>query len=270
MYNQQKVVAGIAVRLGSKRLEKKAFVDVGGKPALERLIYRLRQSQYLDEICICTTVLEEDNELEKFAHDHGLTCVRGDVEKVIERFLALVKKNNADHFVRATGDNLFTDGKLLDKMIEAHISNGSDYTRTNKVPIGITGEVMKKETLQKIYETTDPLTSEYMMLYAFDPDRYNCSVLMPPPHLERPYYALTLDTPKDLELFRNVYQAWNNPNQEPTLEEIIKILDTHQWDCSIQAHTEIGLPHGKKISYDGYLQMMEEKAKKSKTTVFRS
>jgi hypothetical protein len=56
----ERTVAIIQARMTSTRLPGKVLADIGGKPALQRLIERLQPSALLDEITVATTARRTD------------------------------------------------------------------------------------------------------------------------------------------------------------------------------------------------------------------
>ena len=62
----------ITVRTGSTRLPKKALIEINGKPTIEYLIERVKQSKFADNIILCTTKLPEDDILCKLAQKNNI------------------------------------------------------------------------------------------------------------------------------------------------------------------------------------------------------
>ena len=56
-----KIGAIIQARTTSTRLPNKVLLDIAGKPALQHIIERLRQSKKLETIIVATTTNETDN-----------------------------------------------------------------------------------------------------------------------------------------------------------------------------------------------------------------
>ena len=104
MNKEQKICALIAVRMKSKRLPKKALVDIDGYTAIERVVNNLKPSKYIDEIILATTTNKEDDAIEELAKKRGLLFFRGNEDNVVKRFIDAAEKFNADIVVRVTGD----------------------------------------------------------------------------------------------------------------------------------------------------------------------
>ena len=91
-----KIAASIQVRMGSERLPGKVMADLSGKPMLWHLINRLRQSKYLDEIGVATTVNKDDDVIEKFCQTEDIICFRGSDKDVLSRAIGSYQLLNAN------------------------------------------------------------------------------------------------------------------------------------------------------------------------------
>ena len=72
-----------------------------------------------------------------------------------------------------------TSIEYIDKQVNIMEEKKLDYVRLIDVPVGATAEVISKKALFDYYRNNDPKTSEYMMLYLFNPDKYKCGVIKP-------------------------------------------------------------------------------------------
>ena len=59
------IVCIIQARLNSKRLPRKALIDIEGKTCIERVIERIKKSKLIDEVWLATTYLNIDKSLKK-------------------------------------------------------------------------------------------------------------------------------------------------------------------------------------------------------------
>lgn len=202
----------IIARTNSTRLPKKVLKPIGNYSAIEFLIERIKLSKNVDKIYLCTSVDEEDKVLLEIAEKQGINSFAGDRVSVISRMLEVGKKENADNLIRITGDNFLTDYIYLDLMLEKHKDFDADYTRTEFLPIGITTEVMKTEMLIDCYNNMDQNFSEYLLIYAFDPIRYKCNVLIPPKTHQFPSIFLSVDTPNDYNRVIDIYNKFGRVN----------------------------------------------------------
>jgi len=195
-----RTVACIIARTASTRLPNKVLREINGKKLVEYIIEKMKNVGNLDAIYLCTSVDDDDQILLDIAKENGIKSYAGSRKSVIDRMLDVAKIENADNVVRVTGDNVFTDEFFLDRMIEEHNNHPMmDYTRTEYLPLGVTAEVINVSALKRCYEMIDPKKSEYLMLYMFNPEEFNCQVLIPEESLMAEYSSLTVDTHEDFE-----------------------------------------------------------------------
>ncbi len=209
----------------SKRLKKKALLDINGKPLLECLIDRINEKIDKNKIIVCTSINKSDDEIESFSLDKKISFYRGEEDDVIKRFLGAAKKYNAKNIARVTGDNPLTDPDCLLRMYNYHIEKNSEYTFTDDLPIGTRSEIINVQALKRIHsDLSDPSFSEYMTYMLKRPDKLKVNEFKIKNHLlKRPEISLTVDNKRDYELLNEIYI--NFENKIPNLLKIIKWLD---------------------------------------------
>jgi len=259
--NTKKVVACIIVRMKSTRLPQKALADLCGYTMMEQLIRRLKTSKTITKIVVCTSSLTSDAILLEKAKEWGVDGYAGHPEDVLSRLIDVAKIYKADMVLRITGDNPFTDVNNIDRMVVHHIKTSSEYTRTNRLPLGVTAEVMAASMLMKLHNSMpDPNQSEYMSFFAFNPQLFHCEVLKPLANQDRPYYSLTIDYPNDLELARKIYTRLSIDGSIPSLDEVISYLDQDRSYKSVEKDTLIKLTGSEVMKFSELIQMLDEKA----------
>lgn len=256
-----KNVACIIARTNSSRLPKKVLRDVGGLRLIEYIINKTKKSQLVDEIYLCTSVDESDKVLLDIAKGCGIKSYAGSLDSVIDRMLNVAKIENADNVIRITGDNIFTDEVYLDIMLKYHIKNDAHYTRIEKLPIGITPEVMKVEALKKCYSLMNPDESQYLMLYMFQPEIFKCLVILPEKQHQKPNMILTVDNASDFERTLTII---DNKKQLLDLDEIIaKCEADHKPNIQYKGGGVIKLPANLSIYFKTYRTEMDLRMEKS-------
>ena len=257
----KKVVACIIVRMKSTRLPKKALADLCGHTMMGQLIRRLKTSKTITNIVVCTSNLNSDAILLDKTKEWGVGGYAGHPEDVLSRLIDVAKIYKADMILRVTGDNPFTDVNNIDRMVKHHIKTSSEYTRTNRLPLGVTAEVMDAKMLAKLHNfMPNPNQSEYMSFFAFNPKLFHCEVLKPLVGQDRPYYSLTIDYPEDLELSRRIYKNLSIDGSIPELEEVISYLDQDHEYKPVDKDTLIKLPGEDAMKFSELIEMLDEKA----------
>jgi len=261
---KRNVVACLVVRLKSTRLPRKALADIGGKPMMLRLIERLKQSRTVNDIVICTSTHPDDRELIGLAETWGVTAYAGDPDNVLSRLIAVADATGADAVLRITGDNVFTCPETIDRMVPWHFESMAEYSRTNNLPLGVTAEVFSAPMLARLHEMMpDPNQSEYMMLYAFDPENYRCMVHEASVNTNRPNYSLTVDTPADLALVQRLYAAFPDDPCGPGIVQAVATLDADPEYHGISCDASIRMPGGSTETFGYLLSMLNARAQRA-------
>jgi spore coat polysaccharide biosynthesis protein SpsF len=209
----------VAVRMASKRLSRKAFRTIGGKPILEILVDRLRTSG-LDDFIVCTTTAVEDKEIELWCEERGVPCFRGDSDDVLNRFIRCVDAHPSEYIVRITGDNPFTDFLSMGEMFTKMKKNNADYARQVGVPLGTACEIVRRSVLEELHRRSrTPELSEYMT-YFFEmaPFIRKYYFAVPEP-IRLPQLRLTIDYESDVQFANELLMHFQG--RIPSLEEIV-------------------------------------------------
>ncbi|RJP75601.1 MAG: hypothetical protein C4522_20545 [Desulfobacteraceae bacterium] len=264
-FSKKKIIACIIVRMKSTRLPGKAMAEIHGKPMIRLLIDRMKTAETIDEIVVCTSTDKEDKILIDVARESGIQSFAGSHEDVFSRFYSAGKAFDADILVRVTGDNVLTCPVNIDQMVRQHVKLDAEYTRTNGLPLGVTAELMSMDMIARLKKRIpDTKSSEYLMLYAFDPDHFRCAVLDAPPEVNRPHYSLTVDTPEDLSFMKNIFSKFPPTAAGPRIEDVVALLDASPEYTGIPDDTAIKMPGETTITFAECLQMMSDRAKKAK------
>ena len=252
-----KNVACIIARTESKRLPQKAIIDINGLRMIEYIIQKVKKSKLIDEIYVCTSTEESDKVLLDIAKKNGVKSYAGSLNSVIDRMLDVAEIEKADNLIRITGDNIFTDEVYIDLMLNYHLENKVDYTRTEYLPIGLTAEIIKYKALKDCYTLMDPNYSEYLYLYIFQPSIFKCQVLIPNQKHQNPNWLLTVDTPQDLERIQAIVR---NSKDLLNYNEIIEACNNNEIpNLEIHFKDNIKLPGGVFLTYDAFVKEKENR-----------
>lgn len=232
---------------------------------LLQLIDRLRTSESITDIVLCTSTHQDDQLLIEKAKEWGIESYAGDELDVLSRMMDVSEEFDVDAVIRVTGDNPFTDAKNIDRMVKHHFLTSAEYTRTNHLPLGVTAEVMARPMLYKLHDLMpDPNQSEYMSFFSFNPKEFHCEVLYPDPELDRPYYSLTVDYPDDLELARSLYQSLTPEGGIPSLVDVVAALDDDENYRGVDKKLPIKKPGGSTITFESLIEELDELANEAK------
>ena len=150
------MLAIIQSRFNSSRLPGKALARLGERSVLGRTFDRLRRSLEIDSIIIATSNLESDRVITEYAMNLPAKVFRGSLEDVGKRLLQASLSENADAFVRISGDSPFIDWRIVDHAIKLYREAKPDlltniFHRT--FPKGQSVEIIKTRKLAEICDT---------------------------------------------------------------------------------------------------------------------
>ncbi|MBN8703646.1 MAG: NTP transferase domain-containing protein [Bacteroidetes bacterium] len=224
----KKVDIYITVRLKSKRLPRKAVVEVAGQTILEHIIDRAKQIKHAKNIVVCTSTNEEDTPLLEYAQKKGVPFFRGSENNVVARFLGAAELFKPDICVRITGDNCLFSPEFIDYGIEQHIKNGVDYTTTKQMAGGGKGDIFSYDALVRLNKLMqDENASEYLSWLFADDKHFKVQWLDVEESLKRPQYRLHCDTPDDLKFIKEVYANLYDGKSIVDYKRMIAFLDAH-------------------------------------------
>lgn len=230
--------------MGSSRLPGKVLADIGGAPALTRLVRRLRRCTKLDGIVLATSTSPADDALEAWAHSEGVDIYRGSEDDVLHRVVHAHKSQRSDVVVEVTGDCTLTDPELVDMGIETFFVNECDVACNviqPSYPMGTAVQVFRYEALAEIERTVDdPAVREHVSLYFYDhPERYRILHMMAPARWRDPTLRIQLDYEEDLRFLREVYARLEPLHGDAFgLEEVMALCRAHPELPEINRHCE--------------------------------
>ena len=209
--NLPKVVASIEARMGSTRLPGKVLADIGGAPALTRIVRRLKRASRLDGMVLATTTSPADDPLAKWAAAEDIPCHRGSESDVLARVVGAQRMMKSEIVVEVSGDTPLIDPAVIDMAVDAFQRHDCDIvsnTKTQTFPQGIDAQVFRLTDLEKVARTVDdPAVREHVSLYFYEhPESYRLFELTAPPEWRDPEQRLQVDYPEDLELVREIYR----------------------------------------------------------------
>ncbi len=202
------VAAVVQARMTSTRLPGKVLADIGGQPSLRLQMDRLRRASELDAIVVATSEDPSDDPISDLCRDMGVAVVRGPLLDVLERYRLAGEELAAEGIVRLTADCPFIDPAVVDRVVARWRAGSEDFVgncvEPRTYPVGMDTEVVTWAALRTAAdEATDPVDREHVTPFVRSrPDRFPAARV----DLE-PAYAnvrLTLDTPEDLALLRDV------------------------------------------------------------------
>lgn len=235
-----RIIVTIEARMGSTRLPGKVMADLAGRPMLERLIERVIPAKSVDQVVVATTKLKEDDVIEELAGRLGLGRYRGSVDDVLGRIVDAAQTFGADDVVALTGDNPLVDPDLIDDVVKFYRTGRFDYATTTHMhhtrnwkaertfPVGVSVQIFPVRILAEAARGADPADRKHVSFLIYDhPERYRLGAFEATGAYagwRHPDLRLTVDTPEDLALMREIFGTLYPKNPQFSTEEAIRLV----------------------------------------------
>ncbi len=150
----KKIIIILQSRSSSKRLPGKALKKINKIPIVMLCIKRLTNKNH--KLIVATSKNKSDDKLVNFLIDNKISYYRGSLNNVLSRYVELAKNlNPSDLIVRATADNIFPDGHLVNFLKNKIKKLNMDYIgidhKLHFLPKGVGLEIF---TAKKIINTS--------------------------------------------------------------------------------------------------------------------
>ena len=217
----------ITIRKDSSRLTDKAVRDMYGSKVMEMIIKRAKLAKSFDEIIVCTTTRDVDDEIEQISLNMGVKAFRGSLMDKLERWNGAAKEYDIDYIVTFDGDDLFCEPKLLDKGAEQIERRGLDFIEAPQGLIcGAFTYAFTAKALSKVCDIKDTDDTEMMWTYFKDTGLFKTGVLE---DVDPIYFndgiRCTLDYPEDYEFFSRVFEHFDAKDNDVGLDKIAEWLN---------------------------------------------
>jgi spore coat polysaccharide biosynthesis protein SpsF len=214
----------ITARLGSSRLPRKVLTPLCGRPALERMVERMREARLVDRIVLCTTTEPEDAALEQFAGGVGIEAFRGDPDDILVRWRDAAHALGIDFLVTCDGDDVFCDAAHVDRVVECHNATGADYVSCAGLPFGAAPTGYTRAALDRVCALKSDTHTEGQARFFQDRSLVSHAEVTAPGSVRHDEARMTLDYPDDVRFFEAVIEELEQPDRVFTLEEIVALL----------------------------------------------
>ena len=226
-----KYLVMIQARCGSTRLPNKVLKDLCGKPALERMIDRVRRSKKVDEVMVVTSIEKNNLPILKLCSEIDVRVGIGSENDVLDRFYQTAKLLRPEYVIRLTADCPCFDAELLDLAIEG-LDEDTDYCgmTSESFADGLDLEIMKFTALERAWrEANHAFEREHVTQYIVrHPEIFKLQ------NFESPIgyfgnHRWTVDEPEDFELVSKIYEHFMGTDTKENFnyKEILSFLNDH-------------------------------------------
>jgi spore coat polysaccharide biosynthesis protein SpsF len=238
---QRRVVLIIQARMGSARLPGKSMMDLAGAPLVGRILERVKRCRRLDDIVLAIPDTPADRVLGSLSASYGIKVFAGSENDLVERYYQAALASRADIIGRLPADNATPEPAEIDRIADHHRSLGRRGFSSNLsvigdsgYPDGIGAEMFDFSLLEEARARPfDARKREHVHLNFFDysvqqaVDASWCpiSTLPCPVEFRRPDLVLDVNTRKQYEFMRQLYEYLYPRNANFHITDIIRWYD---------------------------------------------
>ncbi|MFC3886638.1 cytidylyltransferase domain-containing protein [Bacillus songklensis] len=224
------ILAILQARVSSTRLPGKVLKPILGSPMLLKQIERIKRSNYIDRLIVATSEETSDDPIEQLCKENNITCFRGKLKNVLDRFYKAAILFSPINIVRLTGDCPLIDPHLIDKVIAFHLQGDYDYTSNTiepTYPDGLDVEVFRFSCLKQAWEEAVlPSHTEHVTPFIYEhPHRFKIGSYKNQRDLSQ--LRWTVDEEIDFELVAKIYEQLYPSNPYFTTKDILIFLDNN-------------------------------------------
>lgn len=227
----------LQARNGSTRMPGKVMLPFyEEKSILDLLLEKTKKLKI--PVVLATTVNPSDNRICRLAEKHQVPAFRGSENDVIDRFIQAAQQFGFSKIIRVCADNPFLDLAGLQMLVNEFSQTEADYLgfqlAGNKPSIlthfGFWAEAVKLRALEKATTlTSEMLYHEHVTNFIYgNPTLFKVQFIAADPVVfSRSDIRMTLDTPEDFEIQKEIFATIRKENPNFAIPEIIKWLDRH-------------------------------------------
>ncbi len=247
------ILAILQARLSSTRLPGKVLKPILGRPMLELHLERLGRSKAIDKLIVATSDRSDDTPLEELCNRLGVSCFRGSLSDVLDRYYCAAGQYNPDIIVRLTGDCPLADPAVIDAGIDYFLKNDFDYVSNcveRTFPIGLDFEVFRFGSLEAAWrEAVLPSEREHVTPFIKNHrERFFIGHFTGPADLS--HHRWTVDEPDDFAFVTAIYEALYPDNPRFTTDDILALLVKRPELMRLNYHIEHGEGYRKSLRED--------------------
>lgn len=209
-----RLIGLLQARGGSTRLPNKSIMDVNGLPIIEHIRNRMCAVGTLDDVVVSTSL--NSFEIIDFCKDKNWKFWAGSEDDLLSRHLGAALTYDADAILRCTGDQLFHDPVILEKMVAAfRNSKQSDaiinwHMGRRSISEGLDAEIVTVDAMRKLAQNVN-CPREDWMTFLDRSERFRVGGWSYPNRVGHDIH-LSIDTPDDLGIARKMMLFLGNDN----------------------------------------------------------
>jgi spore coat polysaccharide biosynthesis protein SpsF len=240
--------------MGSSRLPGKVLLDLAGQPMLRRVVERARRAKTIHQVIMPS----EPPTIRWWILCHQDSRSTRQPADVLDRYYQAARWSGAETIVRITADCPLIDPAVIDRTVQAfrgaplpHLQclnpglPGGYVFCANRLPppwgrtypIGLDTEVCNFQDLETVWrEAQQPHQREHVMPYFYD-HQERFKILLVHHEKDLGSLRLTVDTPEDLELLRQIFIRFPGRDDFSWLE-VVSLLEREPELLAINAQVQ--------------------------------
>lgn len=224
------ITAIIQARMSSTRLPGKVLFSFSGNTLLGHIIDRILKAKSISKVVVATTNNQNDDKLVKWCETNAIQCFRGSEQNVLNRYYEAAAQFNAKHIARITSDDPFKDPEIIDAVADLYFSQNLDFAYNNKPPTfpeGLDAEIFSFVALARAEKNSvDSFEREHVTQFFYkNPIAFKQRNLTSPHDFS--YLRWTIDTERDFQMARKVYEKLYVPGQIFLTPQILSLIEEH-------------------------------------------
>lgn len=220
----------VQARMSSTRFPGKVLEDLDGQPMIRYQIERLKKSTLVDKIVVATSMETSDNPLSEYLLSINQPVIRGPLEDVLARFLAVLDAFEPRYIIRITGDCPLVMPDLLDSMIQEFERSDIDYLSNvlePSYPDGLDIEIINTSALRHLndYDLTSTEREHVTLGIYSRPSHFKIKNFKSNVAMQEERW--TVDYPEDLEFIRRIVRFESTQPELLTFSQVLNFLQDH-------------------------------------------
>jgi len=224
-----KIYAIVQARMSSKRFPGKTLYKINNIPLICFMLERIKQCDGLDGILVATSMEKGDDPIFNYCKENDVSCHRGSLDNVAERYKDTIEANNFDAFVRLSGDSPLIDYHIVEKAITLFRDNKYDIVTNvleRSFPKGQSVELVGSKVFLNAYQRMDnAFYYEHVTSYFYE-HKMSYNICNFKSGIRAGDIQLSVDTEADMEVFEQIIEKMDRPHWEYGWEEIVKLHDS--------------------------------------------
>ena len=221
-----RVIAIIQALMSSTRLPGKVLMPLAGQPVLGHVVERIRACQTIADVVVATSSDATDDDIEAWCKSVGVSCYRGSLNDVLDRYYQAGLLHAADAVVRITADCPAIDPTIVDEVVHGYLAGGYEfYGLAGEFPDGLDCTVFAFSALARAWrEAALPSEREHVGPYIEKhPEIFKSGGLKKFSGLS--HYRWTLDEPRDYEFLQRVFTRLYQQGQIFLASDVLALME---------------------------------------------